>query len=128
MQILDWVRFGIGLTFLILGVLVMIVQVFGIFRFKYVLNRMHSAAMGDTAGIGLCILGLAIFAGFSFVTLKLFLVVAFLWCASPVSSHLISKLEMTINPDFEKECEIEESAEEEIKKENEKLSEKKGEV
>lgn len=83
-----------------------LLEVFGVFKFRYVLNRMHAAAMGDTLGIGASILGLMILFGFRFVTLKLALVLVFLWCASPVSSHLISRLEVVTNEELEKYCEV----------------------
>lgn len=75
------------------GLLIFLIEIVGVFRFKYVLNRMHAAAMGDTLGIGSCLLGLIVMCGFSFTSLKLFLVIAFLWFSSPVSSHLIARLE-----------------------------------
>ena len=63
-------------------------------RFHYVLNRMQIAATGDTLGIGLCLIGLMIANGFNWATAKLALVLVFLWCASPVSSHMIARLQM----------------------------------
>lgn len=73
----------------------------GVFRFKYVLNRMHAAAMGDTLGIGFALVGLILMSGFTFTSVKLLLVIVFLWFASPVSSHLIARLEVTTNEDEE---------------------------
>ena len=55
---------------------------------------MHAAAIGDTLGIGLSLLGLIIMNGVNFTSLKLFLVILFLWFSSPTSSHLIAKLEV----------------------------------
>ena len=78
----------------------------GVFRFRYVLNRMHAAAMGDTLGIGFSFLGLMIMSGWNFTTLKLFLVILFLWFSSPVSSHLIARLEVTTNEDKEKQYRV----------------------
>ena len=77
------------------------------FKFKYILNRMHAAAMGDTLGIGISMLGLIILSGFNFTSLKMALVVVFLWLASPVASHLISRLEVVTNEELEKDCEVE---------------------
>lgn len=102
----QWIRFVLGVGLLIMGVATFVLEVLGVFRFKYVLNRMHAAAMGDTLGIGASLAGLMILSGFRFVTLKLALVLVFLWCASPVSSHLISRLECTINEDLGKFCEV----------------------
>jgi len=50
--------------------------------------------------------------GISFTTLKLALVAAFLWLASPVSSHLISRMEVTTNEELEKYCKIKKDEEE----------------
>ena len=67
---------------------------------------MHAAAMGDTLGIGFSLLGLIIMSGWNFTTLKLFLVILFLWFSSPVSSHLIARLEVTTNEDKEKQYRV----------------------
>lgn len=101
-----WIRFILGTGLLCIGVAIFILEIFGVFKFRYVLNRMHAAAMGDTLGIGASLLGLMILFGFRFVTFKLALVLVFLWCASPVSSHLISRLEYSTNEELEKYCEV----------------------
>jgi len=86
----------------VLGLLIFLIQMIGVFRFKYVLNRMHAAAMGDTLGIGCCLLGLIVMKGFSPTSFKLLLVIIFLWFSSPVSSHLIARLEVTTDEEPEK--------------------------
>lgn len=95
MAILEWIRFLIGAAFILCGLIIFIIELIGVFRFKYVLNRMHAAAMGDTLGIGFCLLGLIVLNGFTFTSLKLLCVIIFLWISSPVSSHLIARLEVT---------------------------------
>lgn len=105
-MIFEWIRFVVGTGLLIVGAVTFLLEVLGVFKFKYVLNRMHAAAMGDTLGIGASLAGLMILFGFRFVTLKLALVLIFLWCASPVSSHLISRLECIINEDLKRYCEV----------------------
>lgn len=104
---MEWIRFVLGVGLLIVGVVTFLLEIFGVFKFQYVLNRMQVAAMGDTLGIGASLVGLMNLFGFRFATLKLALVIIFLWCASPVSSHLISRLEYTINEDLDKFCEVE---------------------
>lgn len=86
------VRIIIGVTFIIAGLFVFLFELYGIFRMKYVLNRMHSAAMGDTLGLLFALLGLMVLSGWNYTTLKLLLVIVFFWLSSPVSSHLLSKL------------------------------------
>ena len=109
---MEIIRFILGIGFIITGLLVFVVQLIGVYKFKYILNRMHAAGMGDTMGISLCMVGTMFFYGWSFTTLKVALIVAFLWLASPVSSHLISRLEVTTNEDLEEYCRIEKEEEE----------------
>ncbi len=111
-----WIGFFIGAGFILGGVSIAAIATFGLFRFRYVLNRMHSAALVDTLAILLSLIGLMFLSGsvyssnseVFFVILKLGLVVAFLWFASPVSSHLISRLEVTTNEKVNEECEVQE--------------------
>lgn len=91
---LEWIRLIIGAIFLLIGLIIFACEIFGVFRFDYLLNRMHVAAIGDTLGIFPCLLGLMIISGFSVATLKMLIVIASLWCTSPVASHLISKMEI----------------------------------
>ena len=94
MNILLWIRFILGTFLLICGMLLFVVEIISVFKLDYVLNRMHAAATGDTFGIGLSMIGLVILSGWNFTSLKLLLVLVFLWFSSPVSSHLIAKLEV----------------------------------
>lgn len=103
---LDWIRFLTGTGFLLAGMGIFMLQIYGVFKFRYVLNRMHSAAMGDTLGIGTSLIGLIILCGWNFTSAKLALVIVFLWLASPVSSHLISRLEVVTNEQLGEFCEL----------------------
>ena len=109
---MEWIRFILGVAFIIMGLLVFVIQLIGVYKFKYVLNRMHAAGMGDTMGISLCLIGTMFLYGWGFTTLKVGLIVCFLWLASPVSSHLISRFEVTTNEDLEKYCKVEKEEEE----------------
>lgn len=105
-MIWEWGRFIAGTLVLLTGIAIFLLEVFGVYRFHFVLNRMHAAAMGDTLGIGVSLLGLIIFSGFNFTSLKMLLVVVFLWFASPVSSHLIARLEVVTDEELEQQCEV----------------------
>lgn len=94
---IEWIKFIIVAGFMITGLTLMVLEIIGVFKFKYVLNRMHCAAMGDTLGLMACLVGLLFITGFSFTTVKLVLIIACLWITSPVASHLISRLEITTN-------------------------------
>lgn len=104
MEIFEWIRFVAGTSVLLCGLSIFIIEIYGIFHLKYVLNRMHAAAMGDTLGISISLIGLMIFSGFNFTTLKMALIIVFLWCASPVSSHLIARLEVSTNDRLKNSC------------------------
>ena len=106
MNVIEWIRFLAGTGCLLAGLIVFVIQMIGVFKLKYVLNRMHAAAMGDTLGIGMSLVGLMILSGFNFTTLKFCLIIVFLWLASPVSSHLIARLETTTNEKLEENCEL----------------------
>lgn len=108
MEIINWIRFIIGLSCLFMGLLIFLLELIGVYKFKYVLNRMHAAAIGDTLGIGISLIGLMILSGFQFTTFKIGLIILFFWLASPVSSHLISRLEVTTNEHLDEVCGLEE--------------------
>lgn len=94
---MNTVRFAIGAFFLIMGLLIEACAVLGTYRFHFSLNRMHSAAIGDTMGMGCIVIGLCVISGLNVTTLKLLLVIVFFWLAGPVSSHLLVRLEVTTN-------------------------------
>ncbi len=102
MAVIEWIQFLAGAFLLLFGLVIFVIEMIGVFRFKYVLNRMHAAAMGDTLGIGFSLAGLIVMNGWNFTSLKLFFVIVFLWFASPTSSHLIARLEVTTDEEPEK--------------------------
>lgn len=99
-------RFIIAAVLIIIGILIMVIQTFGIFRIHYVLNRMHSAAMGDSLGTLMIMAGLIVIYGFSYASLKLLFILILFWFASPVCAHLLAKLEVSTNERLEEECEV----------------------
>lgn len=112
MIVLEWIRFLLGGAFILGGIIVFFIEIYGVFHYKYVLNRMHAAALGDTLGIMLSMIGLIIFSGFNITSLKMVLVVVFLWLASPVASHMVARFEVSTNERIETECELDNSKEE----------------
>lgn len=106
MEILEWIRLILSLSFLIGGVVIFLVEIFGMYRFRFVLNRMQIAATGDTLGLGLCLIGLMIANGANAASAKMFLVLLFFWIASPVSSHVLSRMEYTTDEHIEEHLRI----------------------
>lgn len=91
---MEWIRFLLTAVFVIAGLAVCCIGVYGMFKFNYAANRMHAAATVDTLGISLACIGFAISAPDLFSALKIMLVVVFWWLSSPVSSHLLCRLEI----------------------------------
>lgn len=96
----------IGLILITLGVIIFFFEIVGVFKYKYLLNRMHAAGMGDTLGIFLCLLGLICISGINFTSAKLALIILFLWFASPTATHLISRMETSTNEEIGKHLSI----------------------
>lgn len=100
---LETIRFILSALLTLAGLFVLISGVVGVFRFKYALSRIHAGALFDTLGILLMLLGVIVAEGFTIASLKMVLVIAILWLTSPVSSHLIGRLEITINDELDKD-------------------------
>lgn len=88
------------------GLFVLGVATVGIFRFSTMLNRIHVAAKCDTLGALMLLSGLIVLSGFTVFSLKLVLIIVFLWLSNPVSSHLVARAEVKTNPDLNKICDF----------------------
>ena len=115
MSVTIYIRFILGILLLFTALCLFAIQVAGVFKMKYVLNRMHSAAIGDAMGLGTAFLGLILINGLNFTTLKLILVPCFMFFTSPVSSHLVARMETQTDEvrDKYRLCHISELEEEE---------------
>lgn len=103
---MELIRLILMIFFIGSGLFVFGVATFGLFKFDYVLNRVHVAAKCDTLASLLVIFGIIVYSGLSFLSLKLILVILFLWLTNPVATHLVGQTEVITNPDIEKECEV----------------------
>lgn len=99
-MVLQWCRFAAAALCLGIGLVFMLLAVFGVNRFHRALNRMHAAALGDTLGILFVLLSLIIIRGISMDSLKMLVVILFFWVASPVSGHMLSRLEAMTDDDL----------------------------
>ena len=95
---LEWIRFIAAAVLIVLGLCSFGAAVLGAYRFGYVLNRMHAAGIGDTAGLFFVIASLVVARGPQMDTLKLVVLVFFLWFTSPVSAHFLGQVEYYTNP------------------------------
>lgn len=101
---LEWLRFAVTALMLLGGLLVMAMGVLGQYRFHFCLNRIHFASMGDTLGLMLALTALCVSAPDGWTIAKMILIVAFLWLASPVSGHLIARLEVATDEQLPKKA------------------------
>ena len=93
MMFLESLRFILVALCMLGGLFTMIVAILGLYRFDFALNRIHSAAMGDTLSLFLFVLGLVIAVGWNVVALKLVLVLLLQWLTSPLASHMLAQFE-----------------------------------
>lgn len=103
---LDTIRLIIAAVLTAGGLFCLLSAVVGVYKFRYALSRIHAAALIDTVGILLMLLGTIVATGFTVASTKMLVVIAFLWLTSPVSSHLIGRLEVTINDELDKDAEV----------------------
>ena len=100
-NVMDVIRLIACAILTVCGLCCLVSGVVGVFRFKYALNRLHAAAILDTLGILLMLLGVIVAVGFDVTSLKLLVVIGLLWLTSPVSGHLIGRMEITINDELD---------------------------
>ncbi|MBR5873812.1 MAG: monovalent cation/H(+) antiporter subunit G [Oscillospiraceae bacterium] len=100
------IKYILSAIFIVMGIVVLATAMVGNFRFGYVLNRMQVGATSDTLGAALIIIGLIIVSGFNATTVKLIVMVMFLWFANPVSSHFLARTEIITNENIMQECEV----------------------
>ena len=77
--------------FLLSGSFFAIVGGIGVIRMPDLFTRLHAAGVTDTGGAGLVLVGLMFQGGFSLVTVKLLMILGFLWFSSPVSTYALAR-------------------------------------
>jgi len=102
------IRTVLAIALMCFGLFSILVSALGLFRFKCVLNRIHAAAITDTIGVLCMMVGLALLCGWSLMTLKIGVIVVFMWLAGPVVTHLIAKMELLTERDIDAEAPHEE--------------------
>ncbi|MFD0915890.1 monovalent cation/H(+) antiporter subunit G [Pseudahrensia aquimaris] len=82
-DVIAWACILAGGFFLVIGSL-------GMVRFPDFWSRLHAASVIDSAGIGLLLLGMMVHSGFTMVTVKLVLIVVFLFITGPTATHAVA--------------------------------------
>jgi multicomponent Na+:H+ antiporter subunit G len=81
----------ISWALLIGGAFFTLVGGIGVVRMPDVFTRLHAGSVTDTMGAGLILAGLMVGEGVSLVTVKLILILGFLWLSSPVSTYALAR-------------------------------------
>lgn len=76
---------------LISGTVFMLISGVGLVRLPDVYTRIHASGINDTLGSGLVIVGLMLMGDWGTPTLKLGLIIAFLFFTSPVTTHALAR-------------------------------------
>jgi len=84
------VRTIITAALVALGCFLIIVASIGIVRFPDFYSRMHPAGKADSLGQALILTGLMVFEGFSLVSVKLLLIIVFIFIANPTTTHALA--------------------------------------
>lgn len=75
----------------ILGTLVVITGLVGVYRMPDFYTRLHAASVIDTLGSMLIILGLLLLGGISLNSVKLILILLFILITTPAAAHALAK-------------------------------------
>lgn len=81
----------ISWTFLMIGGFFSIVGGIGLLRLPDLFTRLHGGGITDTLGAGTILVGLMFQSGISLVTVKLVMILFFLWITSPTSCHALAR-------------------------------------
>jgi multicomponent Na+:H+ antiporter subunit G len=85
------IQFMASIPFLLGGLFFFLAATVGLLRFPDFFCRLHATGKGDTLAVLLSLIGLGIYEGFSFNTLKILFIAVFMFLAQPTSTHAISR-------------------------------------
>ena len=76
---------------LFIGALFVLVGSLGVLRFPDFFSRIHATGITETVGIAFIFAGLIVEVGYSLTSLKLLIILVFVFFTSPTSSHALAK-------------------------------------
>lgn len=97
---MEKLRFAAAALSFLLGAFFIATGLLGTFRFRFALNRLHSASLIDTLGVFFFTLGVLISTPCSAAWIKLVLMSGFVAVSSPATSHLVSLLEVATDEEL----------------------------
>lgn len=85
------IREIIAIVFILIGLLFVLVSAVGVVRLPDFYTRLHASGIGETIGIFISFVGLAIYQGFDQVTVKLFIIAILVYLFNPVGTHMLGR-------------------------------------
>jgi multicomponent Na+:H+ antiporter subunit G len=82
---------GLSIILLLGGSFFFLVGTIGLIRLPDAFTRMHATTKCDTLGAGMILVSLMIFQGFHMISVKLFIILLFIWITNPTAAHIIAK-------------------------------------
>jgi multicomponent Na+:H+ antiporter subunit G len=79
----------LAVVFILSGTFFFFTATVGFLRFPDFYSRMHATGKSDTLGALLSLIGLALYNGFSLVSIKVLFIVLFIFITSPTATHAI---------------------------------------
>ena len=83
-DLISWFLLIVGSAFLLVGAI-------GLLRLPDIFSRMHGAGIIDTMVTAMLFFGMFLQAGFTIVSIKLFLILLFLMFTSPTTTHALAR-------------------------------------
>lgn len=82
---------GLAIILLFGGSFFFLVGTIGLIRLPDAFTRMHATTKCDTLGAGMILVSLMIYQGFHMISVKLFIILIFIWLTNPTAAHIIAK-------------------------------------
>ncbi|PKM79241.1 MAG: cation:proton antiporter [Firmicutes bacterium HGW-Firmicutes-13] len=87
----------IAFIILLCGLFFFMVGVLGLLRLPDVYTRLHATTKCDTLGIGLILFSLILYQGFTAASVKLAIIIIFIWLSNPTAAHAIAKAAYSVD-------------------------------
>ena len=85
------IRELIATILLLIGFFFIAISAIGVIRLPDFYSRLHSSGIGETLGLMISFLGLAVFEGLNLMTIKLFIVFLLVFLANPIGTHILGQ-------------------------------------
>lgn len=76
--------------FIFVGVFFIVIAAIGVLRFPDFYSRIHPAGKCDTMGQAMVFIGLIIFEGFTLVSVKMLIIILFIFIVNPTATHALA--------------------------------------